>query len=403
MRRPPRGGETGPAGRPASQAASDPACFAPFAGGEGRRVQGFGGPVGASAECPRRGAGKLVSLLAALVLGGCAGEPILTYESPSPALVLGPASAVGVTDGRARFRQIFCERFDADGPPENGKPSCADYLHRLVDEPRATPRAPREPVPLAAVRFLVVPGFLADAAPGGMRALGTSIDRLAGRGYRIEYLRVSGGGGADYNAAQIADYFRGRDFPQQDKVVVIGYSKGAVDLLHFLVGYPDLAARVDAMVGYAGAVNGSALAEVFPQFLIDTAAFLGGGDTGDSAGFRSLKPSVQLPWLAAHPLPAHVAYFSLVSFTDRENVSAVHADGYDRLSQINPKNDGQLIYYDQVIPGSTLLGYANGDHWAVALPFTEKAPTMASTVVDRNVFPRDALLEAVLLYVRESL
>nr|NIM28587.1 hypothetical protein [Gammaproteobacteria bacterium]NIM73726.1 hypothetical protein [Gammaproteobacteria bacterium]NIN37400.1 hypothetical protein [Gammaproteobacteria bacterium]NIO25559.1 hypothetical protein [Gammaproteobacteria bacterium]NIO66234.1 hypothetical protein [Gammaproteobacteria bacterium] len=73
------------------------------------------------------------------------------------------------------------------------------------------------------------------------------------------------------------------------------------------------------------------------------------------------------------------------------------------LAQINPKNDGQLIFYDQILPRSTLLGYMNGDHWAVALPFTEKAIGMASTVVTRNVFPRDAMLESVLLYVRESL
>lgn len=364
------------------------------------------GSVG-SRECftaRRVGTARGVALLLMiLALGGCASEPILTYESPSPALVLSPAVAAGVTDGRARFRQLFCERFDAVGPPENGKSTCGDYLHRLVDEPGTADRPPGNPLPLAAVRFVVVPGYMGDAAPGGMRALGTSIDRLVAKGYRIEYLQVSGGGGGGYNAAEIAAHFRDRDFPRQDKVVVIGYSKGAIDLLHFLVGHPDLAARVDAMVSFAGAVNGSGLAEVFPQFIVDVAAFLGGSDTGDAAGFHTLKPSVQMTWLAEHPLPRHVAYFSMVSFTDRENVSAVLTDGYDRLSQINPKNDGQLIYYDQVLPGSTLLGYANADHWAVALPFTEEAPTFAATLVNRNVFPRDALLEAVLLYVRENL
>ena len=359
------------------------------------------GGSGGSRECFT--AHPMALLLVALALGGCASDPILTYQSPSPALVLSPAAAAGVADGRARFRQLFCERFDAVGPPENGKSACADYLHRLVDEPAAAEAPSGVPAPLAAVRFVVVPGFLGDAAPGGMRALGTSIDRLAAKGYRIEYLQVSGGGGGDYNAAEIAAYFRARDLPRRDKVVVIGYSKGAIDLLHFLVGHPDLAARVDAMVSFAGAVNGSGLAEAFPQFIVDVAAFLGGSDTGDAAGFHTLKPSVQMTWLAEHPLPRHVAYFSLVAFTDRENVSAVLTDGYDRLSQINPKNDGQLIYYDQVLPGSTLLGYANADHWAVALPFTEEAPTFAATVVNRNVYPRDALLEAVLLYVRESL
>jgi hypothetical protein len=93
----------------------------------------------------------------------------------------------------------------------------------------------------------------------------------------------------------------------------------------------------------------------------------------------------------------------VASFTNRENVSSVLIDSYDRLAQINPKNDGQLIYYDQIIPGSTLLGFCNGDHWAVALPLSEKAGTTASFLATRNSFPREAMFESVLLYVRESL
>jgi len=351
-----------------------------------------------------RGAASLASVLLGVALAsGCAQDPILTYESPAPAQVLSTVEAAGVEDGRARFRQLFCQSFDAIGAPEGGKPACGDYLHRLVDEPAAGTQAAGAPAPLASVRFIVVPGFMGDATPSGMRAMGTGIDRLAGKGYRIEYVKVSGGGGGGYNGEQIAAFFRDRDFSEQEKLVVIGYSKGTIDLLHFLVEHPELARHVDAMVSYAGAVNGSALAEVFPQILIDTAIALGGSDPGDEAGFRALKPSVQMSWLAANPLPAHIKYFSLVSYTDRENVSGVLTDGYDRLSQINPRNDGQLIFYDQVLPRSILLGYVNADHWAVALAFSEKSPTMASTVVTKNVFPREALLEAVLLYVREGL
>ena len=170
-----------------------------------------------------------------------------------------------------------------------------------------------------------------------------SMDRLAGKGYRIEYIRVSGGGGADYDADQIEAYFRHREFPEDEKLVVIGYSKGTIDLLHFLVNNPDLARHVDAMVAYAGAVNGSPLVEVYPEFLVHMALAMGGGDAGDKAGYSALKPSVQMTWLAVHPLPTHIKYFSLAAFTDRENVSSILVDGYDYLSQINAKNDGQLI------------------------------------------------------------
>ena len=355
-------------------------------------------------NCPGRWfANATSSLFVTLMLSGCASEPILTYESEAPAQVLSPIRSAGVKDGRARFRELFCERFDAIGPPKDGRPTCADYLHRLADEPAVTKTAAPARTPLSSVRFVVVPGYMGDATPGGMRALGPSIDRLAGTGYRIETVQVSGGGGGGYNADQIAAYFRDRAFPEDEKLVVIGYSKGTIDLLHFLVGNPDIARHVDAMVSYSGAVNGSPLAEVFPEYLVNIGLAIAGGAAGDKGGYNALKPSVQMQWLASHPPPVHVKYFSVASFTDRENVSGILTDGYDRLSQINPKNDGQLIFYDQILPGSTLLGYTNGDHWAVALPFTEKTSGFASTIATRNVFPRDAMLEAVLLYVRENL
>jgi hypothetical protein len=40
-----------------------------------------------------------------------------------------------------------------------------------------------------------------------------------------------------------------------------------------------------------------------------------------------------------------------------------------KLSQVDSRNDSQVIFYDQVIPGSVLLGYLNADHWAIAVPF----------------------------------
>ena len=345
----------------------------------------------------------VVSFLLSLLLSGCASEPILSYESAAPAQFLTPIHAAGVKDGRARFREIFCERFDAIGAPKEGHPACGDYLHRLADEPASTEGAERPRISLDSVRFVFVPGYMGDAQLGGVRTLGPSIDRLTGKGYRIETVQVSGGGGGHYNADQIAAHFRHGGFREDEKLVVIGHSKGTIDLLHFLVSDPEFARHVDAMVSYVGAVNGSPLAEVYPEFLVDILLAVRGADAGDNAGYEALKPSVQMPWLAGHPLPAHIAYFSLASFTDRENVSGILRDGYDRLSQINPKNDGQLIFYDQILPGSTLLGYANGDHWAIALPFTEEAAGFASTIATRNVFPRDAMLEAVLLYVRENL
>ena len=51
--------------------------------------------------------------------------------------------------------------------------------------------------------------------------------------------------------------------------------------------------------------------------------------------------------------------------------------GHPDLKRSEPRNDGQTLYHDQVIPGATLLGYANADHWAAAIPMEESKPFIA--------------------------
>ena len=67
------------------------------------------------------------------------------------------------------------------------------------------------------------------------------------------------------------------------------------------------------------------------------------------------------------------------------------------------RNDSQLIFYDQIVPGSVLTGYLNADHWAVALPINRVHTTIASIAVTENAYPREALLEALLRFVEEDL
>ncbi len=62
-----------------------------------------------------------------------------------------------------------------------------------------------------------------------------------------------------------------------------------------------------------------------------------------------------------------------------------------------------MIYADQIVPGSTLLGFLNADHWAVVLPIGRSHRLIGETLVDHNDYPREALLEALLRYVAEDL
>jgi len=47
---------------------------------------------------------------------------------------------------------------------------------------------------------------------------------------------------------------------------------------------------------------------------------------------------------------------------------------------VDARNDSQVIFYDQFIPGSTLVGYLNADHWALAVPVARSHSTIGSPV-----------------------
>lgn len=186
-------------------------------------------------------------------------------------------------------------------------------------------------------------------------------------------------------------------------IVLLGYSKGATDVLEASVD-PVVARRIAALVSLGGSVNGSPLADQASGALLDALAVMPGPDceAGDRGGLNSLRRSTRLAWLVAQQPSPHIRYYSLVSFTDRSRVSSVLRSSYDDLSLIDPRNDSQLLFYDQILPGSTLSGYLDADHWAIALPIARDGGPFA-LLVDQNAFPREVLLEAILKQIEEDL
>ena len=117
----------------------------------------------------------------------------------------------------------------------------------------------------------------------------------------------------------------------------------------------------------------------------------------------SLRPDVRKAWLAQNPLPKGVRYYSLVTLPTPDRISRIVEKSYKRLGEIDWRNDSQVIYSDQIMPGSTLLGFLNADHWAIAIPLNRSHPRLAKRLVDRNDYPREALMEAVLRFIEEDL
>lgn len=187
--------------------------------------------------------------------------------------------------------------------------------------------------------------------------------------------------------------------------MLVGYSKGTTDIIEAVTTYSYLQQRVAAVVSVAGAVGGSPLANTATQSMLNLLRYFPGAecDPSDGGALESLKPEVRKKWLASHSLPESIRYYSIITYPDEEHLSSVLKSFHRKLSQVDSRNDSQMIFYDQVIPGSVLLGYLNADHWAAAIPINRTHSFLASTFVDKNAFSREVFAEAIVRFVEEDL
>jgi hypothetical protein len=192
---------------------------------------------------------------------------------------------------------------------------------------------------------------------------------------------------------------------ESPRLVLIGYSKGTPDILEAVAAYPELRARLAAVVSVAGAVGGSPLANDAEQYQADLLRHFPDATckSGDGGAVESLRSATRQAWLAQNKLPRDLRYYSLVTFPQPDRISSILRSSYDKLARIDPRNDSQVMFYDQIVPGSTLMGFLNADHWAIALPINRTHTTIASMFVTQGDYPREALLEAVLRFVEEDL
>ena len=331
---------------------------------------------------------------------GCA-PPLLKYRTDVPAVHLSVVGQPAVTDGRARFREIYCGMLAS--APEGAAPHCDVALARLSDEPPRRDSPLPLPAPDPRLHILFIPGAFGECFKDSAPPFPAAIAHLSTLGYSVRVVAVSGRSSSTHNAGQIAEAVGGEALVPGEKLVLVGYSKGAPDIFEFLLRYPQVASRVDAVVSIAGAVNGTPIADAYAGLY----AMVSGIDlkncaAGDGGVVDSLRRGERLPWLATHKLPAGVRYFSVASFVRPEETARLLNRTKGALSRADPLNDGQMIFYDQLIPGSTLLGYANGDHWAIVLPLQDKWTYWGANRAGTR-YPRDLLFEAVVLYVGEAL
>lgn len=337
-------------------------------------------------------------------IGGCR-PALVPFDEHVPAHALSYIGAPPFEDARGRFRSILCALHDRLSQRICLGSGCDDYLWRLSDEPTPPIRS-HLPDHDPNLTILIVPGAFSDCFGDLARPYHEGAERLRQWGYRITMVPIGSLSGSTTNAATIADAVAQQTMLPYQRLVLVGYSKGTTDILHFLVNYPVLARRITAVISVAGAVNGSPLADRYAEAAYDNwliGLFPGGCQAGDRGVLDSLARTNQFKWLATHPLPAHVRYYSLGAFARYRDVQMHLQPTYHMLEKIHPLNDGQLLIIDQLIPGSSLLGYVNADHWTVAIPVEEVFSKRDPSLKKRNRQRRELLFEAMMLYLSEDL
>ncbi len=346
---------------------------------------------------------RLAWLLLTLVLAAWAGpgRP-LALEGP-PRLTV-PIAKAGITDGRGRFRQIFCTVLTREGPAVPGFRPCEQALWRVGVEPPADDRpVARGPI-RPPLRLVLVSGYgaqcfsrlvrLFDEAEAHVRRLDVAVVRVP----------VTAFGSVAQNAAIIARTLE--TLPRDGRrLVLLGYSKGAADAMAALVRHPGTARRVDALITLAGAIGGSPLAEVVPGWIETLMDLLPGTRCawGDRGALADLRPDARLAALARWPTPPPVPLvISLAAFAPMRETSNLLQPFHGLLARIDRRNDGMLLWTDQLVPGGVLAAYLRGDHLAVAMPIVRRLPWLVLQF-DRNTYPRTALLEAILRFTAERL
>jgi hypothetical protein len=213
---------------------------------------------------------------------------------------------------------------------------------------------------------------------------------------------VAGRGSSAESARRLAEHFAVLDADARP-IIVFACSKGLPDVLTFVARNAQAATRIAAVAAVAGAANGSPLADdLLAPYRDWLAAFpLPGCDIGTGDEMHDLRRDVRMAWWRESGAAVQLPVFSLVATPRPDRISPATLGTYRWLAKIDPRNDGKLLWSDQIAPRSHLLGYANADHWTIAIPVATELPSLS--FLFKDPVPRKALVEAAIELVAATL
>lgn len=162
--------------------------------------------------------------------------------------------------------------------------------------------------------YLLVGGLFTNQYPGYM---GSNQKVLKQAGLRVQKVAIDTAAGVATNAGQIRDAVLAAT-AQGGQVVLIGQSKGGVDISAALALYPDLAAKVRSVITIQAPYGGTPIAsdiQTCAELKPVVEGFVGLLN-GDQHALTDLSYEAREAFVQAHPYPARVPTVCLASARD---------------------------------------------------------------------------------------
>lgn len=250
---------------------------------------------------------------------------------------------------------------------------CGELLHDLGGESSVADSAPAKIEHRTPAKILIVPGIFGECVFEQVTPFSDGLADENGKktphpyayleklGYEVEVIPVRGRASSEANAPQINEALL-KPANSNERIIIVAYSKGVPDTLEALrqLGPDGIPKNLKAVVSVAGVVTGTPIADRMDS-LYETALSnlpMPGCPASATDPVASLSRAERLKKLPAEigAIPESILLYSIVAFTREDNVTTALSPFYRALANSDPRNDGQIMYYDAVLPHSRLLG-----------------------------------------------
>ncbi|MGR5147820.1 hypothetical protein ACQKP8_14895 [Photobacterium alginatilyticum] len=342
---------------------------------------------------------NLIVICILLLINACSSTNNYTYRTPS---ILTPISHSNIHDARREFYEVFCSFVEGN---------CDEYL--FYNDIKVTSNLMPKLVGTDKLRVVIIPGIFGECLGDEVQPFMFSAPYIEQRypWVTVEIIsNLNGRASSVFNSMVINNYLKKLHPDPNEEIVLISYSKGTTDALYYLEKYYDGSPRITSLVSISGVVTGTPIADLLgePADNLVKSIPLTECPSADNSGIPSLTLNKQMQWLtqSQRAFNHDINMFSIVSLSTNENTSSIFKKFHEYLDGELGANDGQVAGVSQVLPGSSILGYFNADHWALVLPFEHVSDSKLSTtnrlvksVADENSFPRAALLESIIIFI----